>query len=191
MHWDDYGAAPTTECGEFTGFLWSIYKTCHGFVTPDQTVKTIANFLWQVYISIIGAPAKLPSNWCANFESNVIKELCELMGIWKVRTSPYHTQSNRQIEQAHQTLMHMIGKLSRSWKADWPKHLPELVHAYNSKRSAITRYSPHYLDVWHGLHLPIDFCFPKIWGMEKHQHVDYYVAKLHEQLQEAFKEAQV
>ena len=63
----------------------------------------------------------------------------------KVRTSPYHTQTNGQVEQAHQMLMHMIGKLSRDWKADWPEHLPELVHAYNSVRLSITEYSPHYL----------------------------------------------
>ena len=57
---------------------------------PNQTAKTIAKFLWQGYISIFGAPAKLLSDWDTNFESNVIKELCELLGIWKVRTSPYH-----------------------------------------------------------------------------------------------------
>ena len=61
------------------------------------------------------------------------------MGIWKVRTWPYHAQTNGQVEQAHQMLMHMIGKLDTEWKADWPKHLPTLVHAYNSIRSATTR----------------------------------------------------
>ena len=66
-------------------------------------------------------------------------------GIQKVRTSPYHAQTNGQVEWAHQTLMCMIGKLSKDQKADWPKHLPKLVHAYNSMRLAITRYSPHYL----------------------------------------------
>ena len=40
-------------------------------------------------------------------------------------------------------------------------------------------------------HLPIDFYFPMIRGMRKHQHVDHYIAELHEQLWEAFKEAQV
>ena len=40
-------------------------------------------------------------------------------------------------------------------------------------------------------HLPINFYFLTIRGMEKHQHVDHYIAKLHERLQEAFKEAQV
>ena len=68
------------------------------FVTPDQTAKTVAKFLWQGYTLIFGALAKLLSDQGANFESNIISELCELMGIWKVRTSPYHPQNNGQVE---------------------------------------------------------------------------------------------
>ena len=75
--------------------------------------------------------------------------------------------------------MLMIGKLSKDQKADWPKHLPELVHAYNSMRLAITRYSPHYLMFRCQLHLPIDFYFPPIRGTQKHLPVDHYIAKLH------------
>ena len=40
------------------------------------------------------------------------------------------------------------------------------------------------------LHLPINFYFPPIWGMEKHWCIGYYVAKLCEQLHIAFKEVQ-
>ena len=126
--------------------------------------KTIATFLWQGHISILWEPAKLLSSQEANFESKIITELCELMSIWKVRNSPYHAQTNRQVEQAHQMLMHMIVKLSKGWKADWPKHLPELVHAYNSTRSAIIGYIPHYLMFGHHPHLPINFYFPMIRG---------------------------
>ena len=129
------------------------------FVTPNQTAKTVAKFLWQGYISIFGAPAKLLSDWGANFESNIIKELRELMGIWNFRTSPYHAQTNGQIAGPHQMFMHMIGKSSNDWKVDWFKHVPELVYAYNSMRSAITRYIPHYLMFRQWPCLPIDFYF--------------------------------
>ena len=108
-------------------------KHVMAYMTPDQTAKTVAKFLWQGYISIFWALAKLLSNQGANLKSNIIRELCELMGKQKVRTSPYHAQTNGQVEGAHQTLMHMIGKLSKDWRTDWPRHLPELVHAYNSQ----------------------------------------------------------
>ena len=87
--------------------------------------------------------------------------------------------------------MHMTGKLSKDWKADWPNHLPKLVHAYNSMRLAITGYSPHYLMFGHWSCLPIDFYFSMVRGTQKYQHVNHYIAKLCERLQEALKEAQV
>ena len=87
--------------------------------------------------------------------------------------------------------MCMIGKLGRDWKADWLKHLPTLVHAYNSTQLATTRYSPHYLMYRCWPHLAINFYFSTIRGMKKHQCVDHYIAELCEWLWEAFKEAEV
>ena len=71
------------------------------YVMPNQTVKTVAKFLWQGYISIFGAPAKLLIDWGANFESNIIRELCKLTGIQNVETSFYHAQTNEQVEHTH------------------------------------------------------------------------------------------
>ena len=42
------------------------------YVTPNQTVKTVARFLYQGYISIFGAPARLLSDWSANFMGSII-----------------------------------------------------------------------------------------------------------------------
>ena len=86
--------------------------------------------------------------------------------------------------------MQMFGKLGKDGKVDWPKHLPELVYAYNSTRVAITRYSPHYLMFEQQLCLPINFYFPTNVSTEKHQHVDHYIADLCEWLCKAFKEVQ-
>ena len=115
------------------------------YVTPDQTAKTIAKFLYGGYISIFGAPARLLSDRGTSFTSSIIEELCKILGIQQLQTMPYQLQTNGLVEVSHQTIMHMIGKLGETKKADSPSHLAEIAHAYNATQSAITGYSPHYL----------------------------------------------
>ena len=115
------------------------------YVTPDQTAKTIAKFLYQGYISIFGAPARLLSDRGANFMSSVINKMGKILGLKKLWTMPCHPQTNGLVERSHQTIVRMIRKLGKEKKADCPGHLAEIVHAYNATHSAMTRYSPHYL----------------------------------------------
>ena len=88
------------------------------YVTPDQTVKNIAKFLYGSYISIFGTPTRLLSDIGASFTSSIIKELCKILGIQQLWTMPYHPQTN--------------GKLREDKKVNWPSHLAEIVHAYNA-----------------------------------------------------------
>ena len=98
------------------------------YVTPDQTAKTIAKFLYQGYILIFRTPVRLLSDWCATFMSSIIDKLCKILGWKKLWTTPYHTQTNGLVERSHQT-MTMIRKLVEDKKANWPGHLAEIVHA--------------------------------------------------------------
>ena len=136
------------------------------YVTPDQTVKTIAKFLYGGYISISGALARLLNNRSASFTSNIIEELCKILGITQLQTMSYQPQSNGLIERSHQMIMHMIGRLGEDKKADWPPHLAEIVHTYNATQSAVTRYSPCYLMFGHRPRLPVDFVFPHHWQQQ-------------------------
>ena len=115
------------------------------YVTPNQTTKTVAKFLYQGYISIFGAPARLLSDRGANFMSSVINEMCKILGMKKPQTMPYHPQTNVLVETLHQTTMRMIRKLGEDKKAALPSHLAEIAHSYNATHSIVTGYSPHYL----------------------------------------------
>ena len=115
------------------------------FVTKDQKAKTVAQILYEQFISVFGMPARLLSDRGVNFTLALVEELCSAFGIQKCRTTAYHTQCNGQVERFHQTLFRMIGKLSTDKKAQWELHLPELLQAYKSTRSAVMGYSPNYL----------------------------------------------
>ena len=130
------------------------------FITKHQTAKTVARVLYKWFITIFGAPAKLLSDRGANFTSRLVEELCSTFGIQKCCTTSYHVQCNGQVEHFHQMLFCMLGKLTKDKKAQWEKHLPEVLQAYNSTRSAVTGYSPHYLMFGRHPQLPINFYFP-------------------------------
>ena len=118
QYWDKNGAGSIPKYGEHFGLLWPFYKTHHGICDPWLNCKTVIKFLWQGYISIFGTLAKHLSDPGANFESNIIRELCKLIGKWKVRALSSHAETNEQVEWPHHTLVHMIGKLNKDWKAD-------------------------------------------------------------------------
>ena len=58
------------------------------YVTPDQTAKTVAKFLCQGYILIVGALTRLLSDQGANFMSSIIDELFALLRVKKLQTMP-------------------------------------------------------------------------------------------------------
>ena len=158
-------------------------------VMKDQTTKTVVRVFYECFIAVFGVPAKLLSDRGVNFTSTLVEELCAAFSIQKCRTTAYHTQCNRWVERFHQTLFRMIGKLSRDKKAQWEQHLPELLQAYNSTRSAVTGYSPHYLMFGRHPHLPVDYYFPTVSAFECCRHVPAYVTEVRRCFKEAYAEA--
>ena len=141
------------------------------------------------FIAIFRAPAKLLSDRAANFTPTLVEELCSAFGIQKCRTMAYHAQCNGQVEHFHQTLFHMIDKLLHKRKAQWEQHLPELLQAYNSTRSAVTSYLPHYLMFGRHPHLPVDYYFLMVSAYECSCCVPAYVMEVLRCFKEAYAEA--
>ena len=68
------------------------------YVVKDQTARTAAETLRNGYFGLFSAPAYLVSDQGKAFTGHVITHLCELYGVQKLRTSPYHAQTNGQVE---------------------------------------------------------------------------------------------
>lgn len=132
-------------------------KYAQAFPTRDQTAKTVASVLWENFISYYGFPRRLHSDQGANFESEVVAELCKLSGV-KSRTTPYHPRGNP-VERFNRTLLDLLGTLSEKRKEHWRKYVKPLVHAYNCTRNDATGESPFMLMFGRQPRLPIDLCF--------------------------------
>ena len=156
------------------------------YVVKDQTARTAAETLRNGYFGLFGAPAYLVSDQGKAFTGHVITHLCELYGVQKLRTSPYHAQTNGQIERMNQTIICMIGKLEEDRKACWSEHLPELLLAYNATCSAMTGYSPYYLLFGRRPRIPVDYLFPTLRDSPHQTKMEVSVAAMQKRLKEAF-----
>ena len=132
------------------------------YVVKDQTARTATETLRNGYFGLFGAPAYLISDQGKAFTGHIITHLCDLYGVQKLRTSPYHAQTNGQVELMNQMIICMIGKLEEDKKACWSEHLPELLLAYNATHSTVAGYSPYYLLFGRRLRIPVDYLFPTL-----------------------------
>ena len=156
------------------------------YVVKDQTARTATETLRNGYFGLFGAPAYVVSDQGKAFMGHVIMHLCELYGVQKLRTSPYHAQTNGQVKRMNQMIIRMIGKLEEDRKACWSEHLPELLLAYNATCSAVTGYSPYYLLFGRRPRIPVDYLFPTLRDSPHQTKMEVSVAAMQKRLKEAF-----
>lgn len=123
--------------------------------TPVQNEKTVSKALWNNFFVHYGMPERLHSDQGCNFESAIIKNLCDLLGIRKSKTTPYYPRGNP-VERFNQTLLAMLGTLEEVDKVKWRDYVRPVVHAYNCTNNDTTGFSPYQLMNGKQLNLPID-----------------------------------
>ena len=152
-------------------------------MVKDQTAHTATE---NGYFGLFSVPAYLVSDQGKAFMGHIITHLCDLYGVQKLRTSPYHAQTNGQVEHMNQKIIHMIRKLEEDKKACWSKHLPELLLAYNATRSAVTGYSPYYLLFGRRSRIPVEYLFPTLRDSPHQTKMEVSVVAMQKRLKEAF-----
>ena len=120
-------------------------RYAQAFITPKQTAPYIAKTFWENFLVHYGWPDKIITDQGKNFESQLIKELCELAKVQKLRMTPYRPQTNGSCERFNGTLISMLGTLPPHAKKSWPEWISMLTHAYNCTMSQSMGFSPFFL----------------------------------------------
>ena len=131
-------------------------KWPEAFALPNQEASTIARALIDGFFSRFGVPLELHSDQGRNFESNLLRECCELLGIRKTRTTPLHPESDGMVERFNRTLVQELAKRCRHGQTEWDQHIPTILMAYRSAEHESTGYTPAELMLGRDLRLPTD-----------------------------------
>ena len=155
---DVLGELPTTDNGNKYILVATDYYTkwTHAMAMPDQTAITIADVFVREFIAVFGVPAMIHSDQGRNFEGNVFQGVCSLLGIEKSRTTPFHPESDGQVERFNRTIQQMLKAYVNKEKTDWDDHLPYLCMAYRATPHESTGCTPNLMMFGVENSMPID-----------------------------------
>ena len=119
----------------------------------------MANIFINEFVARHGPPEFLHTNQAKNFESNLMKEVCQLLGVSKTRTTPYHPQSNGVIERFNRTLLLLLSMAASDNEVGLDKKLPMVIFAYCTSVHESTKSTPFSLMYGREVRLPIDIMF--------------------------------
>ena len=128
-----------------------------GASLTDQTATTVARAFYENFITRYSAPRSIVSDRGSNVMSQVIKELCTLFNIKHPKTTPYHAQSNSQVERTIQSLSQAMRSFVDQEQENWSEILPSVLMGLRFQTNPqTTGFSPYEIVFGRKPVLPID-----------------------------------
>ena len=158
VHIDLAGPLSKTENGnEFIVFIIDAFSN---WVEAVPLIKTeasdVATAFISSWVSRFGAPERLISDQGPNVSGELIKAICDILGVKKIRTTPFHPQGNGKVERVIGTVKSLLCASVPELQLEWDAYLPNVLMAYRSAVHNSTSFSPHRILFGREMTLPCD-----------------------------------
>jgi len=144
------GPFPTTANGNRYILVASDYftKWVEAYAIPNQEATTIAGKLVDNMFCDFGLPEQLHSDMGAQFESRMVKKMCNMLHINKTHTTPYHPQGDGIVERANCTIQNMLTTVTNSHYNDLGKLFTKSMSCIQYQQTCIHRLHSILFNVW-------------------------------------------
>ena len=141
-------------------------KFAEALPIPNKEAATVCTVLVEQVFPRFGTPIQILSDQGKEFDNRLMRGLCEVLGIVKIRTTPYKASTNGAVERFHWILNAMLGRVVSENQLDWDVKLPGVMAAYRASRHDATGYSPNFLMFRRDLMAPIHIVLREPSGSE-------------------------
>ena len=147
---DLVGPLPLTSRGN----QWILVLTDHftrwqdAIPLPDATAPIIAEALDSRVFCYFGLPEEIHSDRGAQFEGDLMTELCDWWRVRKTRTTAYHPQSNGVVERGNRTLGDALRTLLFGHglpQENWDRLLPQIMRSFRATPHSSTEETANYV----------------------------------------------
>ena len=150
----------------------------------DNTAQTAVRFIKEEVIAKFGTPRCILTDNGTHFTSTMMNELIKQIGATHLYSTPYHPQTNGQIERYNSTMDAKIGTLSNARKTDWDEQLPFVTFNYNTSMHPSTKQVPFQMMYGRNPVLPFDYQDPNVtldFDPEHSRKLNQYLSSLNDQ----------
>ena len=161
---------------------------------PDATAPVVAATLDERVFCYFGLPEQIHSDQGAQFESQLMEELCGLWKVDKTHTTPYHPQSNGIVERNNRVLGDSLrALLLRRGQEEWDLLLAQVMRAFRGTPHSATGETANFMMLGRELRLPdqLQIHPPPVEIEPQHLYVQQMVERLqtvHDMLREQQRE---
>lgn len=170
------------------------YCTRYPEAVPMKSIatETVAEALVDIF-SRIGVPREFLTDRGTQFTSELMAEVCRLLSVKQLTTSPYHPQCNGLVERFNGTLKSMLKKLTSEREKDWDRYINAALFAYREAPQESLGFSPFELLYGRSVRGPLTI-LRELWSKdledEEVKTTYQYVVDLREKIESTLKIAQ-
>jgi hypothetical protein len=122
-------------------------------VILDQEASTVADALLTNFFYRFGIPRELHSDQGRNFESRLLQEILQRLGVSKTPSTSLHPQSHAMVERYIKSVEELLRKVIAFIQRDWDARLPPSPLAYGASTHDATDLTPASLVFGREVHL--------------------------------------
>ncbi|CAL9692088.1 unnamed protein product [Knipowitschia caucasica] len=165
-------------------------KFVNMYAIADQRATTVAECLFNNFILEHGVMETLHTDMGRQFESDVVRQLCTLLGVKKTHTTPYNPKSDGMVERLNRTLIDQLAKTLLACEGEWDSFLSQVAFAYNTSVHSSTGFTPYFLIHGREARVPVDvFLVPIMQTGQRYDSIDDFVFSLRRRLDAAFRQS--
>ena len=125
------------------------------FPIPDKSADTIVFTFINQYLPVHMCPRYILSDNGVEFKNHLVDQVLKQLGIERIFSTPYHPQSNGNLEVFCKYLKPTLKKLCEKDPSNWDKYINQVLASYRVTLNLATEGTPFFLVYGRDPNLPL------------------------------------